>query len=133
MAILSYVLINAILSVVFAGLLTGIVGRPTAKNRGLAFGFYFVLLFLVNWAGALWIAPFGPIIYGAAILPMVLGALGGSLLIGVAAMTPFERDACETPIVTREKKSVLVTFGVFFWLTVIILFAMIVGGYMYVA
>jgi hypothetical protein len=126
MAILSYLILNAIVSLLFAGLLAGVVGRPAVQNRRLGLIFYFILLFVANWAGALWIAPFGPMIYGASILPIVLVAVGASLLIGVSALTPYERDACATPVGFS-------VFGVYFWLTLVILAVVILGRYIMLA
>lgn len=130
--IIAYLIINALIAAIFSGILIAIIGRPTAKSKGLGFLFYFVLLFLAMWAGALWITPFGPVIYGAAILPILMVAVLISLLIVVSAMTPFERDTLRTPTTPGERKAVMVAFGVFFWIVVVVLIGMILGGYMFV-
>jgi len=86
--------------------------------------FLLALLFPLFWALALWVAPAGPVVFGASILPFLGMALLAALVIAVlkAAQPP--------PAQEREEASVAVTvFDVAFWLPLMASVAMIVAAY----
>jgi hypothetical protein len=93
--------------------------------------FFLFLLFLLAWAGGLWLPPSGPGISDVQFLPFLMAGLLGLLLI--AAIIPRRargtmRDAIEETEKRHEQQDVSgITLGVFYWIVVVLLVASIVA------
>lgn len=90
----------------------------------------FLILFLVAWAGRLWIAPAGPVYWGYAWLPVIFWVLLIALLIAAASPEEDHRTAQRNP---EDREEVAETggktaFGTFFWLLFLALITIILVG-----
>ena len=88
---------------------------------------FFFIIFLVTWTGQFWITPFGPIIWGVSLLPLVFVALIFSLLI-IALSTP-EKVSSDKKTGTTAEEEYFFETGMFFWILIVILLTSIVIGY----
>ena len=91
---------------------------------------FFLLLFLLSWAGGAWLAPFGPQLWGGYWLPFLL--VGVVIALFLAALAPVPREPRERfqegdEIIQRE--AALTGLGVFFWILMAVLVAAIVIRY----
>ncbi len=129
-------LINLIFVFVFALLLASILAlafgwrHPArAEAFGVSLLFLFIVFFLAIWAGAVWIQPWGPVLYGVPWLSMFLIGLFVALLI--LSLTP-DRSSRVRSEVVDEMKEVKVNgtvFTVFFWILCIgLLIAIIIAA-----
>ncbi|MCF7859765.1 MAG: hypothetical protein K9N07_10670 [Candidatus Cloacimonetes bacterium] len=82
---LIHLLFALILSIFFTAIFAAGFRRHRSKD-GLVF--YFIILFITTWAIGLWISPFGPMIFGAFILPFLISGFLFALLLA-ALMPPF--------------------------------------------
>lgn len=87
---------------------------------------YFFIIFLVTWAGQLWITPFGPLILGISLFPMLFIAVIFSFLI--FALTPPRFSSVKSKDPAGEEGPLLMV-GMFFWFLIILLISSIVIGY----
>lgn len=88
---------------------------------------FFLVMFLVIWAGALWLTPIGPTWLDVAWVPIII--LGIVLAIIMAASTPPERPTrivVNEPEPEPEREPAIV--GMFFWVSIIVLAAVIIYG-----
>jgi uncharacterized protein YybS (DUF2232 family) len=90
---------------------------------------FFIIVFLGAWAGALWLKPLGPAVFGVSWLNFLLVGLFVSLVLAAA-------EPCPAPIYYKKRgqkqpdeASALATLDVFFWLLVILLAVAVVWGY----
>lgn len=81
----------------------------------------FLILFLGGWAAALWVKPFGPIIYDVYILPVLF--IGVIFLLLLILLEPQRRPINIREEIQQEEKEVEVikVFSIFFWLLLIVL------------
>ncbi len=91
--------------------------------------FLFVLIFLVAWAGGIWLKPLGPQYFGIYLLPFFVVAILVSLL--VMALAPRGRprtrkEAIEQNIRETEAEK---AFSIFFWILVLALLSAIILFY----
>jgi hypothetical protein len=111
-----------LLALVSAFLFTVIFPGPRPVRNFLVL---FFLIFMVAWAGQLWIAPSGPALWGISFLPMLFIIIIVSFLIlSFSSPAPYWK--------TKENKPETnsgVALGIFFWLLVIVLGICIVIGY----
>ena len=144
------IIIDLILALIIALILTSLLvplGRfhsPRTGERGLI-GFVFILflLFVFTWAGGLWVAPFGPVIFGVTWMPFVLAGLILALIL--AAVLPrrepprsehFREGASEDKCNAvrreehREAEEARVAIGLSFVVAVIALLLAIGAAYM---
>jgi heme A synthase len=90
-----------------------------------------VVIFLAAWAGGLWISPFGPTLWDAAILPFMVSGLLALLLVAGLAMggrrstVEFAREEGEE----RPRPGPMTAIGAFFWILLVILFLAVLLGY----
>ncbi len=107
-----------ILALVFGLLLVTILGR---RGPGPAAGliFFWVLLFLLIWAGAGWIAPVGPVAWGVPWLTLVLlGVVFTLLLAAVLPPKPPPGPEAGAPGAVESSGSVVaagLAISIFFW------------------
>ena len=131
------VLADVVLALLFALVFLIIFGVAVGAARGgkrrpgpdtVAF---FLLFFLLIWAGGTWIQPAGPSILGVYWLPFFVVGVVATLLLAIAATvwrrpSPDEEVAGELPTGARPLTK---TFGVFFWILTAFLMGVIIVGY----
>ena len=114
--------------------LLGFALRRRIPRKG--FFWLFLILLLATWAGGMWIGPFGPSFRGIFWLPFVLVAvLVGFFLAAVAPRRP-PSSRIETLEMLEEiektrkmEKLTYMSFGVFFWVALFALVAVIIVHY----
>jgi hypothetical protein len=125
-----FALITALL---IAGILAPVLGRRRITRHG---GWtFFMLLFLLLlgfiWAGGVWLLPFGPLLWGAYLLPFL--AVGFLLALLIAALFPPDSSREPSQPATleqvRESETTATALGVFFWLALFFLTVAIVTRY----
>ena len=121
--ILFIILIPLLLVGVFVG---GLGWRRVPGEGGVLLSAFFLFVFVLLgvWAAYLWVPPMGPVVGDVAWLPLLIVGLAVALLIA-AAVPPASR---RVEVVTPEPPTVPAAevFGLFFWVTVILLGALIV-------
>lgn len=94
---------------------------------------FFFVLFLASWAGGLWLAPFGPALWGTFWLPFFLAGLL-VLLVLVASVPPAGQESTVELVDKKEraaeKKAAATALGVFFWVLIVLLIVAIVVRYL---
>jgi hypothetical protein len=118
--------IGLILTAVFAGLF----GR---SGPWASIPVFFALIFLAAWAGGVWIAPMGPVIFGVYWVPFVVFGLIFALLLA-AAMVP-EREigageAAGEKRGRRRRRFGTVPFNGFFFGLLALLVVTVIVGYL---
>jgi len=112
------------------GLLLTVIFGALFRNQG-PWGIWWVfliLIFLVAWAGGVWVRPFGPVWFDVAWLPFLFVGLFFALLL--AAIPPLPRRTYgETVVEAQAEDAVIAAFSVFFWVLLIGLLVAIVLAY----
>ena len=90
-----------------------------------SFLWFFLVIFLAAWAVGLWVEPVGPVLWGAAWVPILFGALIVALL--VAAIPPSETRPAE--VAEPQTAATAAALGLFFWLMILVLILTIVIAY----
>ena len=86
-------------------------------------GWFFLIVLLGAWAVGAWTEPVGPVLYGVSWVPFFFGAFIIALL--VAAMSePLPRTPAADPATPAEALAV----GLFFWITILVLFGVILAS-----
>ena len=100
------------------------------------FFWFFLILFLATWAGGMWIGPFGPSFRGIFWLPFVLVAVLVGFFLAAVAPRPPPSSRIETLEMLEEieqkrklEKLTYMSFGVFFWVALFALIAVIIVHY----
>jgi len=105
--------------------------RRPSQSLGAEAVLFFLLLFLVIWAGGVWMEPFGPPVYGVFWAPFLF--VGLVIVLLLAALTPPSRrrpvTAAEAIQAERAREAEVVTFSVFFWILATILLIAILVEY----
>jgi hypothetical protein len=121
-----------ILASILVALLLTFIFSTSFRHRGPMGGllFFFLVIFLASWASHLWIAPFGPVFFGVALVPLIFVAVLVAVLLLAAGASAIDRAPVDPPRekTTTEERSIM-AIGFFFWLLVIILIAAIAIGY----
>jgi ABC-type transport system involved in cytochrome c biogenesis permease component len=126
------ILFSLFFAVFFAILLANVFGR---RGPGPAKGliFFITLMFLFSWAVGGWITPMGPVHWGVSWMGYLLVALLIALLLGALLPSSKTSDKPENEgkftddeMFQQEanKYPMELGFGIFFWLTVIVLLGM---------
>lgn len=106
------------------------------KNRGPWDNFwaFLLILFLGIWGASLWFAPIGPLWYGVAWVDLFIIGLLLALLLAAAGEAgsryqDYPKDK-EVDIVAESKREAgaIALFGIFFWLFMAVLLAIIIIG-----
>lgn len=126
------ILIEFLFAIVFGILLTlifrSLFKRPGPWSRGIVF---FLVVFLAAWVGGIWIAPFGPTLFGGYWLPFLLAGLFMALVLA-AVMPKSEKPkppkGIEEPV-ARENFVSAKRFDIFFYILLGGMLAAIVLGY----
>lgn len=128
------IIISALLALVFSVLLFyGFRRRIPDITNGLLF--LFIIIFMFTWAVGAWLTPVGPSAWGVSWLGYLLIAVLVMLLLA-AILPPAEPGSPTIPEpgseeereVKEETKLMTRTFGIFFWILVIALFAFAIFG-----
>lgn len=126
------VIFSFIVAVVFAWLFGTIVARQGIKRAGgwPIFVIFFLAVLLASWAASLWLSPLGPRMWGVYWVPILCVGLITAFL--MAAMTRRHRPSTPSETAMKEQKTTdtAVTISFLFWLALILLGILIVGGYM---
>lgn len=102
-----------------------------------AFWVFLLILFLAAWAGRLWIAPAGPVIWGYAWLPLIFWVFIVALLIGAVSgddrveSRRYDRTTATTDreiAETEPEAGAAAAFGLFFWILLSFLIIAILIG-----
>ena len=105
------------------------------RRRGpwASFPIFFVVLFLVTWAGGAWVTPIGPTIGGAYWLPfLIVGLIFAILLIAASPPLPASEEQSLGLSMTEEQKiGAAVAVETFFWILVIGLITVIILRYVF--
>ena len=124
------VYVHFVFALFFAVLLSAIFALGFSRKGPWESAFlFFLLLFLISWAGGAWLAPFGPQIWGEYWLPFLLVSVVIALLLAapVPHQEPGERSAgCGQGGSNRTGLSGL---GVFFWMLMAVILILIVIRY----
>ena len=125
-------LLDLLFAIVTALLLTGLFGmlfRRMTVGEGLLL--FFVILFLATWAGGVWIAPIGPLLFDVSWLSFLLVGLFVVLLLTILIPPARPRSVVhETPGQVQAEAEAAIVMDVFFWVLIIGLLAVIVIAYM---
>src|ERR1035437_6890015 len=119
-------------ALIIALLLTFIFSALSGQGPWRALYLFFFIIFLVSWAEQLWVTPFGPVIWGISLLPLIFVAVIFSFLIIALSpppnppTTPADNKTVSEP--EPEDESVF-AMGMFFWLLIVTLITSIAIGY----
>jgi hypothetical protein len=89
---------------------------------------FFILIFLLTWAGGIWIAPFGPRLWGVYWLPFLLVGLIFALLLSASGPSRPPRNAQEAIEEAETEIAAQSVLNFFLWLFI---FALVVGIIVY--
>lgn len=108
--------------------------RPGTSGIWPTLSFLLIFLFLVIWAGGIWLIPFGPKFLSINWLPFIVSAITISLIL-VTLIPPQTGRKTTVKLVRTEEKNKqetndreLIT-GIFFWVLILALIAVIVIKY----
>lgn len=91
---------------------------------------FLLVIFLVTWAGGLWLTPFGPTVFDVAWLPFLfVGLIVTLLLVAVVPPARPPRTYGEAVAEAQAEEAVIAAFSIFFWILLIGLFLTIILGY----
>jgi MFS family permease len=108
------------------------------KRRGNRSGFFwfFLLIFMITWAGGLWLMPFGPALLGIHWLPFATIGLVGAIVVSLLAGRRYPRNRHETiDLLERVEKGrelqkvTYLSLNIFFWLVLLVLVMAVVFRY----
>lgn len=97
-----------------------------------SFWIFLLVVFLVTWAGGIWISPFGPTIFDVAWLPFLIVGLIITVLLAAAVPprpTRPQKGTIEEAKRTASTESALSDLTLFFWIAVILTLIVIVLAY----
>ena len=126
-----------ITALIIAGTLSYLFAR-NLRGRGKRKGFFwfFLIIFMITWAGGVWLMPFGPMVMGIHWLPFVLVGLVGAMVISLVAQRRYPRNRHETIDLlerieeSRElEKMTFLSLNILFWVVLFMLVAAIVLRY----
>jgi len=100
------------------------------QRRGNRSGFFwfFLLIFMITWAGGLWLMPFGPALLGIHWLPFITVGLAGTIVVSFFAGRRYPRNRHETidllERIEKERelqKMTYLSLNIFFWIVLFVL------------
>jgi hypothetical protein len=132
-----HLLFSIVIALVFGLVVAGLMGwrrRRDEAVRGASQGVLFaiIVVFLGAWVGGVWLAPFGPTLWGVAWLPFVLSGLFVALFM-LAVTSPIRNIDPGRSIREGDLAAVparVVVFSHFFWILLIALLAAAVAAYL---
>ena len=127
--------IAVLIAFVFSIFLIGVIRwrRPGTSGIWSKLSFLFVILFLVIWAGGIWLIPFGPKFLNTYWLPFIVSAIAISLIL-ITLIPPQSGSKTSIKLVRTEDKKKPASErelvpGIFFWLLILALITVIVIRY----
>lgn len=108
-------------------LLTTLIFSARLKTRG-PWWFFFLIILFAAWAGALWINPVGPALWGVAWIPAVITALVFALILAAVESEKPGKEVAGQGVTTNGRGSPAVA-GTFFWFLLVLLLIVIILGY----
>jgi hypothetical protein len=142
--------VTAIIAAVLIALLISGIFVFIFRTRGPWGNFwaFFIILFLVIWAGAIWTVPAGPQYAGVSWLPLLLIGLIMALILAAALPSsgrksprlrhtrdshleevPLRRDK-PGPLVSTDESTTSAGISAFFWILLVVLVLVVTIGYM---
>lgn len=117
-----------IVATMFAVMLVAGMGR-TGPGPWSGLLFYGFLLFLLAWAGGVWLSPVGPSVWNVPLLPFLIAAVIGLLIFAVLVPQtgPARRREEELQHATEGEAIAGVTIGAAYWVVLILLAAAILA------
>jgi hypothetical protein len=122
--------VSFIIAVFFTGLYV-LLTRGDGRRTGLIW--LFLTIFLITWAGGIWLKPFGPTFWGIQWLTFLLSGLVVVLFLIIAVPRKAPRGRHETidmlERIEEEKaleKATFLTLSLFFWILLALLVAAII-------
>lgn len=139
-------ILEPIISAIVLALLITIIFSTLFKNKnngGWGIGLFFLILFLVMWAGGLWLNPVAPYVWGVSWVPILFIGLIAALLLSVTERNPKKensktesnppnpRDGEERHVVTvsEGQHRDAIAISLFFWALMAVLILAIIAGY----
>ena len=125
--------IQLIYALFFATLLTAVFfGLFRTRGPWSSLVLFFLVIFLATWAGGAWLSPFGPVLWGASLLPFLFVGLIIALML--AASAPSKREESTIELVDpkqrrRERATAIAVLGIFFWILIGALVVVIITRY----
>ena len=128
--------VAVLIAVVFSVFLVTVVRWRKPGKGGIwsTLSFLFIFLFLVIWAGGIWLIPFGPKFFNIYWFPFIVSAITVSLII-VTLIPPQQNKNTTVKLVRTEDKKKMKTpnsefaLGIFFWFLILALLAVIILRY----
>jgi MFS family permease len=126
-----------ITALIIAGTLSHLFAK-TLKRRGKRKGFFwfFLIIFMITWAGGVWLTPFGPALLGIHWLPFILVGLVGAIVISFVAQRRYPRgrhetiDLLESIEEGRElEQMTFLSLNILFWIVLFMLLAAVLLRY----
>ncbi len=101
-------------------------GRPGYEATWRTAVLVFLLLFLFAWAGGVWLAPFGPVMFGVYWLPFVVVAVLYALVLLIASPPRPPGSRTRGPVTNaaaeaKREEVAATAFGLFFWVLAVLL------------
>ncbi|MBD3346647.1 MAG: hypothetical protein GF401_16450 [Chitinivibrionales bacterium] len=122
------ILLEMLTALFFAAFFTALFSFAFRLGPGREMLFLFIIIFLLTWAGGLWLTPFGPYIWGVQIFPFLFFALMVALLIGAFSRPWFrprtKREATQEAEIRREER--IIVNGMIWVFIAFLIFAIIV-------
>ena len=102
--------LEALVALVVAVLLTILLGRLTGREGGAgALVPVFLILFLFPWAGGLWMAPIGPLLFGFAWVPILV--IAAILFLVILIASPPRKSRSHREQVRRKRDELRAQYG----------------------
>lgn len=126
-----------ITALIIAGTLSHLFAKPI-KRRGKRAGFFwfFLIIFMVTWAGGVWLMPFGPQVMGIHWLPFILVGLAGAVAVSFWAERRYPRNRRETIDLLERieegrelEKMTYLSLNILFWIVLFVLLTAVVLHY----
>ncbi len=114
------IILGIIFTLIFA------VGISRSRRWDNILGF-FAVIFLVGWAGSLWVIPYEPFLFGISWIPILILTLVVALILS-AVLTSYYPKIEASMSDEREKVGGSI-IGTFFWIIIFILIVSIIVGY----
>lgn len=126
-----------ITALVIAGTLSWVFARRT-RRRGRRSGFFwfFLMIFMLTWAGGVWLLPFGPTAVGVHWLPFALVGLIGAVVVSLIAKRRYPANRADTIDLLEDvrqererERGTYLALNAVFWATLLVLALAVIGRY----
>lgn len=123
--------VDLLFVIVIVLLLTGVFGAGFGRRRrDSGLWVFFIILLLATWAGGLWFAPVGPLLWGANWIGFLFAGLAFALLLAAIlppASTPgTKKESIES---AKVQENQALTLNIFFWVMILGFAVAIIAAY----